>query len=258
MRGAGDFEREINLGIMSIDLREFAPLVDALERLEDVRTVIASLLNELGFQWRAHIVDFLRQGMIIRSPGFLRSRMYVEKTRPAPIDHMATRVGSLFARGKAGAVTFDGLAYAMGIKHPHTRTRTLALLARGGEKTARARTSGKLMAGTDIPSTDDFPVVHGNRVLAFIRHMNESAPNKPFIIKAGYGFKPGLYRIKRGQSMVLRSGRSSPAIQIVQHFGREPESKRWMWLPESMHWIVQHAPLATMWQTAIERIIKHK
>jgi hypothetical protein len=260
MRSAADFERDINMGIFSLDMHEFATLDGTLTRLvTEIRPAVAVMLNEMGFQWRGHVVDFLRQGMIVRSPGFLRSRMYVEKTKVGPVESMSTRVGSLFARGKGGSVTFDGLAYAMGITHK-TRNRTIALAARGGEKTARAKSSGKLMPGEDIPTPEQWDEVSlpQSRVQFMLRELAKKAGSKKIIIPKGYGMAPGLYRIKNRKGFLLSSGRPAPALQLMQHFARTPKSKRWMWLPLSMQDIIRRAPLAMMWQAAVERIIAKK
>ena len=116
MRSAADFERDINMGIFSLDMHEFATLDGTLTRLvTEIRPAVAVLLNEMGFQWRGHVVDFLRQGMIVRSPGFLRSRMYVEKTKVGPVESMSTRVGSLFARAGTSVGVAPGLSIISGI-----------------------------------------------------------------------------------------------------------------------------------------------
>lgn len=252
---------EIHLGIFSVDLRQFDQLQGVILALKGkINAPIANMLNELGFTWRDHVVPFLAKGMIMRSPRFIKSRMYVEKTPITTIDRMQTRVGSTLTRGKSGEVTFDGFAHLMG-HDLGGRTRTLALIARGGDERAKAKASGKLMPDQDIPKPEDFEIAQPqSRVAAMIRIMGSTnVYGKKFIIPKGMGFAPGLYRIKSKKGYVSpTTGRIGPSIQIVQHFDRAPKVHRWMWLPESMKDMLRRAPIAMMWQQAVQRILTHK
>jgi hypothetical protein len=135
------------------------------------------------------------------------------------------------------------------------RNRTLALLARGGDKRAMAKRSNRLIPELQIASTDDVAVRSGSTVQALIRDMAENAPNKTFIIKKGLGMAPGLYRIKKGQGYLLPNGRTAPRLQIVQHFGRSPKHARWTWINDSVTRLLTHAPMLTMWNSAIGKVV---
>jgi hypothetical protein len=257
---------QIEMGIFSVDLREFDQVQQTLMAMKgNINAPIAILLNELGFTWRSHIVAFFRQGMIMRNPRFILSRMYVEKTPVKEVARMATRVGSTLTRGKGGAVTFDGFAGKMGIEYGG-RSRTMSLLSRGGEKEAKAKASGKLMPDKDFPSPEQWDEAGGpSRALQYMLRdilKNGSATERTVIIPKGYGIAPGLYKIvgrgKRGAYALPSSGRMAPKLQIVQHFDKKPAVHKWMWLPLSMQDIIRRAPIAMMWQAAVDKIIKAK
>jgi hypothetical protein len=190
----------------------------------------------------------------MRNPRFALSRMVVQKTSARPIAQQQVTIGSTFVRGKGGKLTFDGWASLQG-GHDPTRNRTLALLARGGDKRAIANKQSRLIG--DIPSTDESPVMHGSRAQALIRDMAKNAPNKPFIIKRGYGMAPGLYRIRKGKGYTLPNGRGAPALQIVQHFARMPRHARWPWMQESVKRLLAHSNYQRMWNVAITKAVQH-
>jgi hypothetical protein len=238
---------------LSMDLSSLGKLYSFFQKAPQMlRPVTAQFLNDLGFNLRPLIVSTLAGRLIMRNPRFVLSRMQVVKTSAKPIPQQRVTVGSTFVRGKGGHITFDGFLSLQGGADPQ-RNRTLALLARGGDKHAIAKKAGRLVG--DIPSTDDMPVRSGSRVQALIRDMAKNAPNKPFIIKKNLGMAPGLYRIRKGKGYLLSDGRTVPALQIVQHFGRKPIHSRWQWMQESMKRLLQHAPMQKMWNVAITKAV---
>ncbi len=246
--------RLLNGAFLRMDLRDFSKLYAFFLRYPiAARKATAQFLNDLAFAWRPLSVSVLASRMIMRSPRFILSRMQVVKTSALPIARQAVTVGSTYVRGKGGKITFDGFRSLQGLG-PEEKSRTMTLFARGGDKAGIAKRSAKLMPGTDIPSTDDSPVLSGSRAQFLIRDMAKNATNKTFIIKRGYGMAPGLYRIAKGKGYLLPSGRSAPKLQIVQHFGKTPHAHTWHWMQDSIKRLLTHAPMAKMWNAAISRV----
>lgn len=239
---------------LNMDLTEFGKLARFFQQVPALLPkATAQLLNDLGFAWRPLAVTTLASRLTMRSPAFILSRMQVQKTTAGPIARQVVTVGSTFVRGKGGKLTFDGF-YSLQTGYDPERNRTMALLARGGERRSVVQ-KGSRLNQPDIPTTDESPVQSGSEVQALIRDMARNAPNKPFIIKRGMGFAPGLYRIAQGKGYLLPSGRSAPKIQIVQHFGRLPKSSRWTWINDSVMRLLTHAPMLTMWNVAISKVV---
>lgn len=128
---------------LNMDLRELGKLYDFFRRAPQfLRPATAQLLNDAAFSWRPLAVSTLASRLIMRNPRFALSRMQVVKTSAKPIPQQRVTVGSTFVRGKGGHITFDGWASLQGGTEPE-RNRTLALLARGGDKRAIAKKSGR-------------------------------------------------------------------------------------------------------------------
>jgi hypothetical protein len=244
-----------------MDLRELGKLYLFFRRYPLLaRKATAQLLNDLAFAWRPLVVTTLASKVIVRNPRFLMGRMRVQKTGAGPIERQQAVVGSTPVRGKTGGFTFDGL-YSLQFGRPlgEGRNRTLALLARGGDKRAKAKRQGKLMPGDEIPTPDewdDMPKPSRSRMLSFmLRDIADNYPAQRFIIPRSYGMAPGLYKIKKRRGYLLPStGRSAPSIQIIQHLGRSPRGQRFPWMQTSLKWLLGHAPIAKFWERAISRV----
>jgi hypothetical protein len=240
---------------LNFDFREFAKLAEFFKRAPQfIRPATAQLLNDLAFAWRPLALSTLASKLTIRNPKFILSRMSVVKTTAKPVAQQSVIVGSTIVRGKTGAISFDGFFTLQTGRDPQ-RNRTMALLARGGDKQSPVQRGNRLIPDSQIASTDDVASVRGSRAQALIQDMAKNAPNKPFIIKRGYGLAPGLYRIKSGASYMLPGGRPAPKIQIIQRFGKKPRHERWAWLDESVRRLLTHAPMAKMWNTAITKAV---
>jgi len=251
---AYDF-RHLRGEFLNMDLREFASLAIFFERYPGLmRPAVATVLNELGFRWRPLAVSTLASRLIMRNPRFALSRMQVEKTSARPIPQQRVTIGSTFARGKSGNVTFDGWRSLQGNER-EVRSRTLALMARGGQRENMARPSGKLMPGANIPKPEDWDDIRlpQSRVAAMIRVIAESSVyGKRMIIPKGNRFAPGLYGIKSRRGYILPStGRSAPRVRILQHFGKAPRHARWRWMDESVNRLMKHSDFTKLWERAL-------
>lgn len=245
--------RQLRGSFLNMDLREMGKLYAFFVRYpKAARAATAQVLNDMAFAWRPLAVSTLASRFIIRNPKFILSRMQVVKTTAKPISQQQVTLGSTFVRGK-GHITFDGF-YTLQTGRDPERSRTMALLARGGDKRAQVKRSNRLLPDSDIVSTDDAPVLHGSRAQALIRDMARNVPNKPFIIRRGYGLPAGLYRINKGKRYLLPSGKSAPKLQIVQHFGRKPKHERWQWMQESVNRLLKHSPMQKLWNAAIAKV----
>lgn len=249
--------RELRGAFVNIDFHDFRRLQEFFERYPTAaRKATAQLLNDIGFAWRPLSVSTLASRLTMRAPRFILSQMRVEKTTAKPIARQQVAVGSLPTQ-KGGRITFDGFySLQTGRDLERDRNRTMTLFSRGGSKQAVVKRGYRLRSELDIVSTDDIPVASGSRVQALIRDMAKNAPNKTFIIKRGQGFAPGLYKIKPGHGHVLRSGQVAPKIQIVQRFNRRPHHERWQWMQASVTRLLKYAPIARMWEQAIERVTR--
>ncbi len=254
--------RQLRGEFLDMDLRELGKLYLFFRNYPTAaRRATAQLLNDLGFAWRPLAVTTLASRLIMRSPRFVLRQMRVQKTSAGPIERQQAIVGSTIVRGKSGAITFDGF-YTLQTGRDPARSRTLGLLARGGNKRAIARRQGKLMPADDIAKPedwDDIPVpTAARRVQAMIREKADSTLySKRFILPKGdsAGMASGLYRIKNRRGFLLPStGRAAPKIEIVQHFGRRPKSLRWQWMQQSIKWLLRGVPIARMWHQAISRV----
>lgn len=236
----GDFLR--------MDLREFGKLALFFEQFPvEARAATAQFLNDMGFLAKANTPTVLAEHMHIRNQKFVGSRIRVEKTTAKPIAEQRVTVGSI------PGDRFTGWIEQQRGVDPE-RSRTFSLLARGGNEAAQAKRSSRLLPDSDIVSTDDEPVEHGSRAQALIRDMAKNAPTKPFIIRRGYGMRPGLYKIKSKRGYTLAStGRVAPKIQKLQTFDKKPKPTRWLWMQDVIHYTIKRAPIGKMWESAMSK-----
>jgi hypothetical protein len=250
--------RQIRGALLQMDLHEFAKLYIFFQQFPiQARKATAQLLNDLGFAWRPLAVTTLASRLIMRNPRFILSKMRVEKTSAKPIPQQAVIVGSTYTKGKTGEITFDGFRSLQGLS-TEPRNRTLALAARGGSKQAQAKKSGKLSPDSEIPKPEDWDDIQlpQSRVQAMIRALAESSVyGKRMIIPKGHGFSPGLYGVKNKRGYYLPSGRTAPKLFVIQHFNKRPHHARWAWIQESIKRLIRYAPMAKMWEHAIQKVM---
>ncbi len=200
---------------LHVDLSQLARLEDLIHRTPAaMRKAAVQLINDLAFRARKVIPEVLAEKMIVRSPRFVQSMIRVQKAPPnAPLTRAQAFVGSIRTPRFSG---WSEQEYGTDPK----RSRVMSLFAAGGQKTGVVKPQYRLTPGKDIPSTDEAPVASGSRLMFLIRDMAKNAPNKPFIIKRGYGMRPGLYKIKSQKGYLLPDGRSMPTVQRISSSAR--------------------------------------
>ena len=245
----GEFGK-IGSDFLRMDFTEFSKLARFFEQFPvEARAATAQFLNNMGFLAKANtpLVMALSGKMHIRNQKFVGSRIRVQKTSAKPIEQQRVLVGSV-----AGE-RFTGWIEQQRGTEPE-RGRVFALLSRDGDVKKQAKRSTRLLPDLDIVSTDDEPVQSGSRAQALIRDMAKNAPSKTFIIRRGYGMRPGLYKIKsKGGFTMPSTGRTAPKIQMLQAFDKKPKPKRWPWIQDVIHYTISHAPIAKMWTSAMSR-----
>jgi hypothetical protein len=105
----------------------------------------AVMFNEMAFRMKNYeIINHMqrRTPMIVRNKAFAQRQLRVKKARPrSNLSRIMSEVGSVAVKKR-----FTGWAEQEGVKKS-TKTRTMALKARGGQRTRKARPSARLRPG---------------------------------------------------------------------------------------------------------------
>lgn len=214
----------------------------------------AQFLNDMAFEAREGIHDYLEQSMTIRGK-FVKNKIRVWKARGStPLDHMYSAVGSV------AAPRFSGLT-EQEYGTPTDRKRFGTMKSRGGTKRRRIKGGyrmkkpflkpsrfpkrSKWMArygrGTGFGSKEDAAVFGMLRTLESMRY------TKPFIIQGHSSIPDGLYKFSR-----KKNTHGSWELEALSIFKRK-QPRRNPWMSKSIARYLRTAKYQRLWHEALRK-----
>jgi hypothetical protein len=225
-----------------IDLRNFQTYERWLKRApKQIKGASVMLLNNYAFGTRTESINIIAERMFIKKPGFVPSRIQVEK---ASVARPMSRVGSV------ALPRFSGWEEQETGKRTE-RTRVFTLLARGG-KAREARREARLKPGGDRPVPEDYEGVNAHhRVIVMLGTLNKQGYRRAFIIRGHKRMKPGLYKFK--------GGKKKRQLHMLQAFKpRKVQPKRIRWLTGGRDRYMRSHPPGKVWAKVMKRVLKFK
>lgn len=173
----------------------------------------AALLNNAAFGVRETALEWgIPRVMVVRAPRFLAANLRVTKASPG---RLVARLGSV-VRDRYTGLEEQEFGGDMD-RHPATE------LARGGNRTRQIRPRARLRG--NILSPDDVEMAHikseSQRWHVFLEVLARRNEKRPFLLKSGWGGRPGLMqygKLIRGARRRV-SGRSAGARRDAQRHG---------------------------------------
>jgi len=219
-----------------------------LERLEELyqraprqfARAIGSMLNEFAFGTRNTSIEVIRERMVVRNPGFVSSRLRVEKSdkRP-PIDALKSIVGSI------RSPRFSGWEEQQtGVRT--ARERVINLLARGRSRKKRAAPRFRLKPGREFESYKNYPGkgIEG-RTIIMMQKLDRQRYKQPFLVHEKRGMSPGLYKFHRRKPRLL---------QLFDPRRAQPKKIPWMTMARDRFF--QRADIRRLWARELEIRLK--
>lgn len=217
------------------------------------------LLNNFAFGSRLVSLEIIDRGMLVRSPGFVKSRVQVKKSHfRMPIESQVSEFGSVFANDKGRKARFTGwVEQELGARK--ARKHYAALGGRGGAKSGRIKRRFRL----DKPfvNPDRFPKRRGfkgknrnHRIAIMLRTLDRMKYSAPFIITGHTKIPSGVYRFTGG-----RTGFDQRKIEALQFFGkpRRP-TKRVRWMRGGTKLYFSRTNIKREWGKVAERQLKRR
>lgn len=222
-----------------------------------VRVASGMMLNNMAFGAREAIHEVLESEFTMRKPGFIKSKILVEKSRfTDPISIQKSAVGSIeFATGtkSMGGEGFSGLVEQQrGDKTKRKRVATTAGRAGSRRKkiTSASRMKRPFLDVSKLPVRGS-----GNaRVAAGLSMLDASGHKKPFIIRRHSSIPSGLYRFSGEKDS---EGRKK--IKMLQAFDPDNlQPRRFKWLTIGVKKYFARTNLDREWIRTARRLLSKR
>ena len=160
----------------------------------------ASVLNSMAFQTRMQYIDNINNDLEVRSPGFVKSSIRVERAKGSEdMSRQLSMVGSIERANFSGWVEQE-------TGETTEREKLITKKARGGSFAAKISSRAKLRKGRSFPNPNDFPGVSlHQKAVVLLQVMGRGSGNKPFIMFGHNSLIPGLYEFQGGTLTRLQS-----------------------------------------------------
>jgi len=193
------------------DLKEIVKLRLFLQNApKKVRKASAEFLNNLAFGSRRAALKELDRTMTIRSPGFIRGSVRVQKTRAG-----TSIVQQMSVMGSIRRARFSGFEeQEFGTDTKRKRVQTTA--ARGGKWGRRVAPRFRLKPGAKVLKPQDRKL-KANQIIPFLQIISREKYRKPFLLpKAHKKLQKGIFNLK---------GRRIQRLHALK--AKQPKTNRW-------------------------------
>ena len=158
-----------------------------------MRRVTAGVLTGQAFAMRLVIFRVLNKEMEVRSPGFARKNIRVEKARASTINTQSSKAGSIFARGFTG---WKEQQFGKESKEAKVYTK----FSRGGSW--KGKVKQKFRSNTKLWRPSDFNIKNAtgerHRMIIFLQMLEARSITDRFLMTNRVGkMKIGIYRMER-------------------------------------------------------------
>lgn len=208
------------------------------------------LLNNFAFGSRDMSISIIHEAMVVRQPGFVKSRIQVKKSHfRQPISSQLSEYGSVKTPRFGGWV-----AQEFGQKK--ARKKFAALTARKGIKQRIIMRKFRLDAPFITPSR--YPKRRGfkgknidQQIQIMLKTLDRMNYPAPFKILGHSRIPSGLYIFGGG-----RTQHDQRELEVVQLFGRPKRTKRVRWLSGGTKRYFGRINLRREWARVIDRVLK--
>jgi hypothetical protein len=210
------------------------------------------LLNNFAFGSRLGSIEVIHQGMVVRSAGFVHSRLQVKKSHfREPISSQVAEMGSVSDRSGR----FTGWR-EQELGQRKSRKKFATLRARKNIKQRIVQRKFRLDAPFITPSR--YPKRRGfkgknidQRIMIMLKTLDRMNYPAPFKILGHSRIPSGLYIFGGG-----RTQHDQRELEAVQLFGRPKRTKRVRWLSGGTKRYFGRINLRREWARVIDRVLK--
>jgi hypothetical protein len=210
------------------------------------------LLNNMAFGSRLESLGLIHARMLIRSPGFVRSRVQVKKSHfRLPMESQVSEMGSVKKPRFSGWVEQE-------LGSRGARKHFASISGRAGNKRGKIKRGARL----DKPFVNPkrYPKRRGFRgknfdhriqvMLSTLERMNYS---KPFVIFGHTRIPSGLYKFGRG-----KTGFGQRQIDALQLFYKPKVTKRVRWMSGGVKRYFKSTNIKREWGKVVERMLRRQ
>lgn len=200
-------------------------------------------INRAAFGTRDNALAYLARNFTVRSPGFVRSRLRVEK---ATFSRQRAEVGSIRTQRFTGWAEQEGLA-------EDKRDKTVTPSARLGVITKRVLPRFRMKRSTSFRKPDDYAGrTRRQRANAMLQAVGRGRDKRPFVLYGHRTLQAGLWRFGDGP----KGRRKLEALQI---FGKKPpRPKRAPWMRSSVRKYFREIDRKRVWADIVRRLKANK
>ena len=206
---------------MEIEAKDLLKLIKNMRRYPKKYAAAAAMwVNRAAFGTRTNVLDYMNRNMTIRSPGFLKGRVRVEKasSRQGSIRVQQATVGSIKADRHTGWAEQEGLKV-------DRRKKTVTMAARGGVLSKKVKPSLRMKPGKSRPKPGDYAGrTRRGRANVMLQELGRKRYRGAFVMYGHRKLRPGLYKFGPGP----KGEQSLEAIQLFKRRPAKPQSKPWM------------------------------
>jgi hypothetical protein len=203
------------------------------------------VVNNVAFDMRSELITSVGRLMTIRSKGFTRAHMVVQKARSG--SRPVAEVGSI-RRGR-----FEGWA-AQQFGESVDRTRVPSLLARSSAKRKVVKSMARLKKGRDIPTAEKIAGKSSpGGVIAMMRILARRGDRRPFIIHDDDHpkFPGGLYEMRGRKD----KGDRKAKLNLLQRFDSDnAQPSRMDWVNPAWRAYQKSRSIAGEWRKAFNLV----
>ena len=207
--------------------------------------VAAGVLNTEAFGLRTSILKVLDKEMTIRSPGFVKSRVRVNKAKTGPINSIESEAGSIFSD------RFDGWKSSQ-FGTSSLRKWVPSKFSRGGTWRRKVRLGMRHGQGKKIFKISDFHITNAknkeHRLIIYLQMLDKRK------IKVRFLFPSELGRMNEGD-YTMNGGK----IRGIHHRKEEvKQTKRTRWMDKSIDVLLKEVDPQAIWERNVKHVFRLK
>ncbi len=223
-----------------MEMRDMAKLSEFFRRSpRKAARAMAMMVNDAAFTARGDVFSQIDRTMTLRSPGFVKSRLRVEKAPlSAPLGSAESRLGMIETERFGGLV-----AQQRGVGEERGRVATL--LARGNSEAKRVRPSARMRPGETFEDQDDYPGSGDKQAVIMLSKLRRRRHRRPFIIRDHRKIKPGLFKF---------AGRGQKDLRKLQSLEPPKKTHTNRWMTDGMRRWEQAYNEREAWRKALTKV----
>jgi len=209
-----------------------------------MQRVVAGVLNSEAFEMRPIILKTIDKDMIIRSPGFVKRHVIVNKAIPGPINNQQSEAGSIFGDRFTG---WEEQQFGDKGKQKSVSSR----FARGGQWQGKIRQKLRRKQSNPLWRPSDFNIRNAvsekHRLIIFLQILDQRRIRDRFYMPDRLGQMEGgtIYKMQ------------SQKIKGVYR-KKTRKSKRTRWMDRSIDILLKEIDILKVWEKNVKFVFKLK